>query len=88
MKEEITSLNDAKDEVELSLEDNARLKVGEVFMVMSQDDIVAAIESQITGMEEKQTALTAKLDGLLVNLAMYKKELYGKFGTDNISLED
>lgn len=81
-------MNDAKDEVELSLEDNARLKVGEVFMVMSQDDIVAAIESQITGMEEKQTALTAKLDGLLVNLAMYKKELYGKFGTDNISLED
>ena len=81
-------MNDAKEEVELAIEDEARLKVGEVFMVLPQDDVVASIESQIEALEKKQTDINSKLDSILSNLAVYKRELYGKFGRDNISLDD
>lgn len=84
----MTNLTDAKEEVELAIEDEARLKVGEVFMVMSQDDVVAAIEAQIDALEKKQSDTASQLDSINANLALYKRELYTKFGTDNINLED
>lgn len=87
-QEQITNMNDAKEEVELAIEDEARLKVGEVFMVMSQDDVVAAIEANIAALEKKQADVTTKLETINSNLALYKRELYTKFGTDNINLED
>jgi chaperonin cofactor prefoldin len=88
LKEQITALSDAKDEVELAIEDEARLKVGEVYMVMSQDEVVSSIESQIEKLENTQSNVQNELDKIITNIAAYKRELYGKFGTDNINLED
>lgn len=81
-------MNDAKEEVELAIEDEARLKIGEVYMVMSQDDVVASIESQMEKIEEKSAKLQNEHDTIVSNIAIYKRELYGKFGKDNINLED
>ena len=70
------------------VEDEARLKIGEVYMVMSQDDVTAAIEEKIKSLEKNMADLQVELETIATNLAVYKRELYGKFGTDNINLED
>jgi len=70
------------------VEDEARLKIGEVYMVMSQDDVMATIEEKIKSLEKNVANLQVELETVTTNLAVYKRELYGKFGTDNINLED
>lgn len=72
----------------MSIDDQARIKVGEVYMVMSQDDVTSAIEGKIGALEKSLKTLESELDDITSHLAVYKRELYGKFGTDNINLED
>lgn len=72
----------------MSIDDQSRIKVGEVFMVMSQDDVTATIEGKIENLEANLKNLESELDTISKHLAVYKRELYGKFGTDNINLED
>lgn len=88
VQEQITSVKDALEEVELLVEDTCRLRVGEVFMVLSQDEVTAALEAKTSALEKKLESSQAELEAITKNLAVYKRELYGKFGTDNINLED
>lgn len=55
---------------------------------MSQDDVTATIEGKIENLEANLKNLESELDTISKHLAVYKRELYGKFGTDNINLED
>jgi archaellum component FlaC len=57
-------------------------------MVMSQDDVMSSIDNKIASLEKNLKSLESELDAVATNLAVYKRELYGKFGTDNINLED
>lgn len=89
LKELITSLTDAQEELELDLDnETARYRVGEVYMVMDKDETVSALESKIASHKRKLNQQEDELSEILGRLAAYKRELYSKFGTDNINLED
>eukprot|EP00056_Hartaetosiga_gracilis_P014694 m.240947 g.240947 ORF g.240947 m.240947 type:complete len:132 (-) comp16630_c0_seq1:167-562(-) len=87
LEQQLEGFSDASDEISLADEDNVRVKVGECFFVVDEDNATSILE----GMEEKvradHDAKKEQLEELKQRMSALKASLYAKFGK-SIYLED
>eukprot|EP00899_Mesostigma_viride_P017298 jgi/Mesvir1/2556/Mv09613-RA.1 len=86
-KEEAELLEDAENEIMLMDGDSAHVRVAEVFIETSREDLEKLLEDHKALVAAESAALEGELASILNKMAGLKKVLYGKF-KDSINLED
>lgn len=87
LKTEKEYIDDLAIEIELLDEDEKiQYKIGDAFVFLKVDAAVEAINKQNESLDTKISELSDQIDEIEDQLALYKKDLYAKFG-NNIQLE-
>eukprot|EP00049_Salpingoeca_infusionum_P022429 m.6664 g.6664 ORF g.6664 m.6664 type:complete len:132 (+) comp5181_c0_seq1:264-659(+) len=87
LQHDAEGLEDASNEVLLSDEDQVKMKIGDCFFSMVQDDAETVVSGLQEINEQDVDALNGKIEAVEKRLAELKATLYGKFGK-SINLED
>merc|ERR1711973_874267 len=81
------NINEAKEELELQIEDDkVPLKIGEVFVHFEQDDTAPYLDQLVEKMEKQVRQLEAEASSTKEKMNGLKGRLYAKFG-NSINLE-
>merc|ERR1712200_114550 len=87
LKKQLTNINEAKEELELQLEDDkVPVKIGEVFVHFEQDDTAPYLDQLQEKMEKQVRELEAEAATVKETMSGLKGRLYAKFG-NSINLE-
>lgn len=87
LKQEKEYLDDVSLELELVDEEEAvHYKVGDVFLLLKQHEVIARLESDAALLDERVEKLDSQIQDIDEELGNLKKGLYAKFG-NNINLE-
>eukprot|EP01083_Nonionella_stella_P012016 34113_1 len=85
---ETQSLDDARDEIQMCIEDDGIMRrVGECFVSVEEDDAEEFVDASQANAKEVQTKLSGERSDLEGRMEKLKIELYAKFG-DSINLEN
>lgn len=57
-------------------------------MILEKENVIENIEKEISKLDSKIHEVESQKENIEKNIAISKRKLYGKFGTDNINLED
>lgn len=87
LEEQLSALNDARDEVELLMEGEVKVLIGETFIQLSEDQALARIEVNLRRQAEEKERLQGLVDQIDAERQTLKSHLYARFGT-NINLEE
>merc|ERR1712156_106149 len=87
LKKQLENINEAKEELELQIEDDkVPLKIGEVFVHFEQDDTAPYLDQLVEKMEKQVRQLEAEASSTKEKMNGLKGRLYAKFG-NSINLE-
>jgi prefoldin subunit 4 len=87
LEEQISALSDARDEVELLMEPEVKVLVGETFILLSEDQALARIERSLEKSSQSKDELHVQVETIDAERQSLKSHLYARFG-GNINLED
>jgi prefoldin subunit 4 len=87
LEEQISALSDARDEVELLMEPEVKVLIGETFILLSEDQALARIESSLEKTRQSKDQLHEQVETIDAERQSLKSHLYARFG-GNINLED
>ena len=86
-EEKLNALQDALDEVEIAMESEIRIMVGESFVSVSEDEALARLEKLRDNKKEEVDRLKATAEVIQKEMGGLKTYLYAKFG-NSINLEE
>jgi len=87
LKKQLVNINEAKEELELQLEEGqVPVKIGEVFVHFEQDNTTPYLDALQDKLEKQVKELEAEASTVKENMSGLKGRLYAKFG-NSINLE-
>ena len=86
-EEKLNALQDALDEIEIAMEGEVRIMIGESFVLCSEEEALSRLEKIKDLKKEELEALKAQSETNQKELSGLKTFLYAKFG-NSINLEE
>ena len=86
-EEKFNALQDALDEIEVAMESEIRILVGESFVLCSEEEALARLERVKDSKKEELDCMKAQAEIIHKEMAALKTYLYAKFG-NSINLEE
>ena len=86
-EEKANALQDALDELEIAMEPEARIMIGESFVTCSEEEALARLERLRDSKRDELNKIKAQSEGIQKEMAGLKTYLNAKFG-NSINLEE
>mmetsp|Transcript_12396 Transcript_12396/g.23475 ORF Transcript_12396/g.23475 Transcript_12396/m.23475 type:complete len:123 (+) Transcript_12396:156-524(+) len=87
LEEQLNAMNDARDEVELLMEGEVKILIGETFIQLSEDLALGRIETNLEKVRNNKDRLNSQIEQIDAERQSLKSHLYARFGS-NINLEE